>query len=312
MAGILDNKSRMIDTIITQEGRRQIAAGDLRISFVSFTDADTFYEGDVLSGSSDPSDRIFLEASNMPHDQITFEADDSGKLMPFRGAGLDVIDGKVLSGSSDRFLEVVTGSQFASTADLLLDASVDNFKKLYAIRNDDVLFGADDEFLVDLTDVRFTITDTLPFKEGQLNRAKVDRIESLFQDRRLSHLPNFKYLPPVNRTTRATPGGTPLGSYPPIGQRTTEYTYDDLVADLGARESRTIEFSHTSTPNNIFAQMFEKRQDGLRKLDVIDFGEVATDDPQFPTKHIFFVGKVYVDGFGAQTFVNIFTLVFEG
>ena len=49
MAGILNAKHRVIDAIITQEGRRQVAAGDLQIKYVTFTDRHTFYES---SGSN--------------------------------------------------------------------------------------------------------------------------------------------------------------------------------------------------------------------------------------------------------------------
>ena len=51
MAGILDNKNRIMDTIITTSGRRQISSGRLRVEYASFTDGGTFYEADEVSGS---------------------------------------------------------------------------------------------------------------------------------------------------------------------------------------------------------------------------------------------------------------------
>jgi len=142
MSGILDNKTRIIDAIVTSEGRRQLAEGDMRIEYVSFTDAGTYYRADVVSGSADASSRIFFEACNLPQDQITFEADDSGKLMPFANA-LDVQlrAGNILSFSlgvptssifvgSLEHVNVLSGTAFASVASNLLAESSENFKKL--------------------------------------------------------------------------------------------------------------------------------------------------------------------------------------
>lgn len=303
--GILDNKTRIMDTIITQEGRRQLATGKMRIEFVSFSDAETFYQGDAASGSTDASARIYLEACELPQDQITFEADDSGKLMPYRGSSLGVRDGKVLSGSSDAYLSVVTGSAFASLAGSLLASSIDNFQKLRAIGTDDMVFDDDTEFTTNTNVINFSITDSSPFRKRDVSQARVEHIESLFQDKRLSHLPNFRYMPPVNVS------GAPLGNYPVIGQRQTSMTYEQLKASLVGKEERSIEFSSTSIRSNIVSQMFELKQDSLTKLDVIDYGVVTTDDASFPEKHVFFVGKVFIDSLGAQTFVNLFVLIYE-
>ena len=86
MSGILDSKSRVLDTIVTSLGRQQIADGKLNIRYVSFTDALTFYKADLVSGTQDATRRIYLESCNLPQDQITFEADDCGKIMPFGNA----------------------------------------------------------------------------------------------------------------------------------------------------------------------------------------------------------------------------------
>ena len=77
MAGILNNKTRIMDVIVTREGRRQIADGNLRAKFASLTDTQAFYESDIISGSTDPTDRIYFEASSSPIDRIIFEKDES-------------------------------------------------------------------------------------------------------------------------------------------------------------------------------------------------------------------------------------------
>jgi hypothetical protein len=46
----------------------------------------------------------------------------------------------------------------------------------------------------------------------------------------------------------------------------------------------------------------------MSKLDVIDFGSFPFENGD---AHAFFVGKVYLDGLGRHTFINLFTIVFE-
>jgi hypothetical protein len=84
MSGILDSKSRIIDAILTVEGRRQMAEGTFEISYATFSDLGVSYIPDPVNGHDDPTSKIYLEACNLPQDQITFEANDEGKLIPFR------------------------------------------------------------------------------------------------------------------------------------------------------------------------------------------------------------------------------------
>jgi len=90
MSGILDSKSRIIDAILTSEGRRQMAEGTFEVSYVTFTDSGVSYVPDLMDGHQDPTGRIYFEACNLPQDQITFEANDEGKLVPFRSHDIKV------------------------------------------------------------------------------------------------------------------------------------------------------------------------------------------------------------------------------
>lgn len=90
MSGILDSKSRIIDAILTVEGRRQMAAGTFEVSFATFSDYGVSYIPDAENGHEDPTGKIYLEACNLPHDQITFEANDEGRINGFRNHDLKV------------------------------------------------------------------------------------------------------------------------------------------------------------------------------------------------------------------------------
>jgi hypothetical protein len=93
MSGILNNRSRIIDAILTSEGRRQMAENTFEVSYVTFTDSGVAYIPDTLNGHEDPTNRIYFEACNLPQDQITFEANDEGKLISFRNQDIKIATG---------------------------------------------------------------------------------------------------------------------------------------------------------------------------------------------------------------------------
>ena len=321
MSGILDPKYRVLDTIVTLEGRRQMVGGKFKIYFVTLTDGATFYKGDVVSGSADASRRLFFECTSLPQDQICFEADDSGKLLPFNNtSGYRVVNGKIFSGSSAG-LTFLTGSEFASVAGNLFASSLDNFKNLYSLGTVDSIFE-DDEFEISHSNVSFKVTDSNPISDASAQAVDVNQLESFFQDERLSNITNFKYLPPLNRVSDGTLDvNSPevkrqykLGEYAPLGS-TSPLTYEEISSRVEAARMRgnvvTVRFDPTNNANRLAAQVFEVRTTDLLKLDVIDFGTFRVDDAVSPTRHVLFVGRVYEDDFGAHTFVNLFTLVFR-
>lgn len=105
MSGILDKKSRIIDAMLTSDGRRQMAEGTFEISYVTFTDSGVAYEPDEENGHQDPTDRIYFEACNLPQDQITFEADDEGKLLPLKGQKVRVRVANNISNIKEKYAD---------------------------------------------------------------------------------------------------------------------------------------------------------------------------------------------------------------
>jgi hypothetical protein len=333
--GILDSKTRVIDAIITQEGRRQLAAGDMRIEYVSFSDAGTYYAADISSGSADATKRIYLEACNLPQDQITFEADDSGRVKPFKNQNsIQIKDGQIVSYSFQSIsgsvltgtLENATflkGDEFASQVNDLLESSIENFKRLQTIASRDFIFE-DDGFGVGNSNIEFTINNNRPISNLAVATSHIDHMESLFNDPRLSGCANFKYLPPINKIDnplidksdyRST-ASSQLGYYKPWGRtHISGLTYPIIKRELSYYEDlgycKTVNFDPTSKDNKLVGQFFEKRFNQLTKLDVIDYGKVATNNPKAPVAHIFFVGRIMVDNNETSTFIHLFTLIFE-
>ena len=289
MAGILNSKTRIFDTIITNEGKRRLAAGNFQIHYVSFTDGETFYQADRVSGSDDASRRAFLEATSKRQDQITFVTDESGVPVTFKS------NNSQLAGTT------ITSGTYAG----LLQSSIDNFQNLRIIGSND-LFWNDNNFNVSVLTASFNITSKLPLnEESDITTVSIDDVESFFQDSRLSHISNFDFLPPVLVETTQS-----LGRYADVRERSIT-TYDQLVDKLAGLEKSEATFYDNSRESNLVAQVFETSTKQMIKLDAIDFGEFQTTDEGHELKQAFFVGKVYEDSNGMSTFVNIFTIVYD-
>lgn len=315
--GILLAKERVLDTIITQIGKEQLANGKLRAEYVSFSDLGAIYKLDtIVSGGLDQTYRLCFEATSLPQDLIVFEADDSGKLLTTYRSGsttLHVIAGQIISGSNKNDRVSVSGSQFASLAEKILDSSLDNFQKQYILASPDPIDERYDQFIISSNSANFTITEERPINDDSLKEINVDHVESFFLDKRLSHLPNFKYLPPINKPRLGEAIGSPLGFYANLNQEAM-LSYDDVAKEISSYEnlgySQEITFLETSRANNLLCQFFEIDNREVLKLDVIDFGKFPPDNNGV-VRHVFFIGKVFIDSTGSATFCNLFTLIFE-
>tara|TARA_Y100000593_G_scaffold87559_1_gene168178 strand:+ start:412 stop:1344 length:933 start_codon:yes stop_codon:yes gene_type:complete len=310
MAGILDGKQRVMDTIITVEGRRQVAEGDLRIKYATFTDRHTFYQSSGSDGvAEDASDRLYFEATNLLQDQIVIETDDNARMLAYRGGKVEARGNRVLRSNSGKYMEPVTGSAVVGAVDEILQDSSDSFANQYIISTKEP-FSDTQGFEFRPDNKTFRITDTHPFGPREVKEASVDSIESLFQDARLSHLPNFRYLPPVNKSGIGRDKGSQLGYYSRLNQN-ENITFQDLNRWLRKKERVVVKFNETSRDNNIIGQMLEASPDGMNKLSIIDFGEFPDEEPLSPGKRVYFVGKIFIDSNGSHTFVNMFTIVFD-
>jgi len=344
MSGILDSKSRVIDTVITAEGRRQLALGGMDIQYVTFTDGSTFYRPDLLSGSQDATRRVYLEACQQPQDQITFLADDDGNLQALQtAAGVPVASGRILEYSfapvtgtlvASQASTQLTGDRFAARAETLLASALDNFRNLYLIATQDKVFD-DSSFALGPNDVTFTIHDERPLRDPATHVVNINSHDSVHADPRFGNKPNFQYLPPVNKVSDAllkqpsapasrgidladfrTLKPFTLAFFRPLGRtHLFPLLYPNILHELqyyhSQGYSKVINFDPTSSNNQLVGQFFERSGNTLKKLDVVDHGFHNTGNPQAPRAHVFFVGKVIVDERGTDTFVHLFTLIFD-
>lgn len=351
MAGILDSKTRFIDLIVTQEGRRQISKGQLRAKYASLSDSETFYDENEVS---DVSNRIFFQATDSPNNSIVIEKDDSGKMLEFNFSptgsivGENIFD-KDTSVTSSLKLKAVTGAAFASTSRAILDSFTTHFNALQILGTFE---KEGNEFELNTERITFAISNSVPWQNGPHGeKINVNDAEPFFLDSKLTHLPNFDFLPPINAN------GRKFGRFSDI-RSLKRQTLDDIKKDLGnygfndstgqhgprrrkskatfrtdkigdfdiinrrklkspnmsdIRQFKTVYFKETSDNNNLVMQIFEDSPGSkMTKLDIIDAG--SFHDPNssiYPEKRVFFVGKVYFDDFKTPTFINIFTIIFE-
>lgn len=323
MAGILDKKERVMDLVVTSEGRRQSAQGQLKIAYATFTDMHTFYQGSGSFDVAEPADeRIFFEASNRVQDVIVPELEPGNSLRPFR-AGDFLVDGKNMVSGSFKvgFIEqgnLITGSDIVNVKNDMLASITNNFREQRILRTSDP-FSDTSGFILSHTLHGFKIVNATDFKRApdgktsggvQYSECFTDASPSLFSDRRFAHFPNFDYLPPVNLPDPDVPEGEPLGNYLNLGEP-ADLSFNDIEKSLLKRPRTTISFADSSRDNNLVAQVFEFSKDGVEKLSIIDAGEFDDGDPLSPGKHVYYIGKLQRDSSGAETFFNIFTLVFD-
>ena len=356
--GLLDRRSRLMDTIITDEGRKQLISGRFIPAFYSFGDSSAVYSPtDVYVSGTSPSTSVStilsFEAFPLPQDQITYEADDSGGLRVFGNNNyfdssqgpIRVISGKLVQGWDTGKAQLLSSSNnFASLATDILSSSIDNFKSLMILKSPDLLYPNNDTFQLDRTgSIEFRITNDM-FLPGAVENGILESSENMFSDRRLSHIDNFSYFPPLNKRSSPNDASTTIGNYAnSVNGNRQILNYEDIrrefqntiiksgsIQQRSLLQKQTIKFAQTSITNRIVGQMFEVANGKITKLDIVDFGVFVlkrTDPTLFPDAipssldkdrvtatsrtHVYFVGKIFLDESGNQKFINMFSIVFQ-
>lgn len=310
--GALDSKTRVIDVVMTPNGRASLARGGLNVAYATFTDGQTYYDPGSISGSYDTAaDRIFLEApSSLPQDTLTQITDDTGKLLPVDAFGTYASsDGTVYYSGSLRITGYQTGSVFSS--------AVTNVTNMFQTAYEYNSFISTRPPLDD--DLEFTIVPnntsfSIPSDLTDSSISEIDTVDSLFFDKRFANLPQFKFLPPV-----VSSGDTvaPLGQFRNI-KKFNQYTYNDLKTEVLGTDTdpikprRDIDITSTTLENDLVIQMHEVTNNGVTKLDIVDYGEVVDyTDRDHQQKRILFFGKVLLDNSETATYVNLFTVVID-
>ena len=249
MAGILNKKTRFIDLTITQEGKRQIASGELKVEYASATDMHAFYKKHQTA--DDVKDRIYFEVAERPENAIVLEKNDKGKIIQ-----QDVIEGATIIGDNlfeafekDAGLEtqrrsftLATGSQFSSLSNSLTNLSINHLNKNFLISTDR-LNNDNEKFSLSQENITFSISNSIPFPLGPEREViNIDDTESFITDKKLAGIPNFVFLPPINED------GSSYGNYTDI-RNTSETSFEQIIDHLGLEAYNVIEQEESEAYN---------------------------------------------------------------
>jgi len=296
MAGILDGKSRIMDGQLTLRGRADLVNGGIKVKYVSFSDIGAHYE-DAGGGIAETPLLVGLEAFSTPNDEITVTSDEYGTQNSFSGNGYGILrNGYATPGSA-------TGSIQA----FLLSGSLESFDNQRLISTRDVLFE-DPGLIASPSSLAFSVTDTSPFG-SEPSEAFIDDIESLFADKRLGRSDRFLFLPPVQRTISTVGNEAPLGNFYDV--REERINEQELEEQLSTLPSQVVNFSKYTDRSELCFQLFESSSAGLFKLDIVKYGYLEKRTASGKQRDLYFVGKLFDDGYGNPTFVNLFDLVVE-
>ena len=339
MSGILDSKTRVLDSLITLEGRKQLMNGGMNIKYVSFTDGSVVYKEDLFnSGSSDDAtQRIQFEASNLPQDRITFDSNETGRINSSVGSSLNA----VIRGG---YVYEFSGSQITSEiSDQIHSSSINNFKKNLLISNIDPVFD-DTEFGfaspgIGSDGVKFNIRGNTSISRGdKLENTLID----VYRDPKFSNKRRYKFLPPISKTTDpsidkssyASFSSKVIAQYAPwglVGGEDSQLTIDEIfnnhLRHVKSDLSRSFKFNPTSNLNNIMIQGFDNTvNDGIilttEKIVFVDYGVHKTPKDNECVRalgitsdevHVIFAGKFYkkeIQSTQSFSFVHLFTLFF--
>jgi hypothetical protein len=310
---ILDRKTRILDSIITNVGKKQLSIGNFKPTFYSFSDSGVVYSfaDKFVSGAFNKEKHLetilSLEAVSKIEDQITTEVDDNGKLiiknlsssigsLTVYGDGI-FVSGTMLPLSNSIDLKAVVSS-----------ASIDNFSKHFILGSRNIITDEYENFSASQNNIVFTLTPSKPLEPG-VQYANINNVESLPFDRRLNHVPNYKFLSPINKINKI-----PIGNYSNI-KTTPIISLNDILKEVSGSInngfSKTINFQD-GLNSRWFVQMFEFAGPAGLKLDLIDYGSFETrNDDGINTKHVVYAGKLLKDDNGSDTFICLFTLIFE-
>lgn len=288
--GILDSKTRVIDLILTNEGKRQLVNGQMITEYVSFSDSSISYDNEDL-------EKLILEANNLPQDEITPEADANELIRKILTPNFKIINGNIfdlksntISGSNEFFISGSISNEFF---DEIAKSSFENFNKLQIINSYDS-FEDINNISTDKLNDKFTIRNDDNFI-GKLN---INNMDSIFLDPDASTSLNYLYLPPIDNNEN------PIFDYGFKKNTNKILTNDDLLKRLDTRKKITF---NIESLEKAFIQIYQNIPNStkLKKLDIIKYGNIND------LGVVYFVGRLLVDDTGNSTFYRMFTLVLK-
>ena len=296
MSGVLDNKKRVLDVILTELGRDQMNRGEFEVSFVTFSDKGTQYVDDGTGVASSILDNMYFETYSSPSDEIIPEIDNEGDFVLTKKISptLTVNNGILYELDETGYQPVDAFKNIKSFTDI----TTGRWSGLQILRTESSLADFDTD--------RNGFTLEIPDKRSPAN---VDNLKPILVDPRFAGNVNTLYLPPVSESN-GTLG--PMRAYNRFGPENTVDNVLEKEIKLKAWAKNRIQLGTDATYDsyNIVAQAYMKRDSAVRKYLVVDGGEYL-DDQGIPSIQIYHLGFIYKDENGTSKFSRGFSIVFH-
>ena len=303
MAGILNSKQRIMDVLVTSNGRRQIADGTFKIEYASFSDHGVFYRNDGAGVADDAGSRIMFESYASNSDVIIPEINSHNAVSMDTSSGKTIIDGSVVAAEGASHLQSVflSGSVdvFSSSIDVIQSA-IENFDRLQVIGTKNT--GTPSEYFNLSTN---EITFSPPTDLISMN---IDSIPAMWASEISNSQPQFKYMAPVYESHG---NEYPMATYTKLTSEPTR-NFSDLKTNLetSAHESREIDISTSDGVTNLLIQCFEIEGAEIKKLAMINYGSYFDDSGVYQGS-IYHLGKLYRDSQNIPKFIRLMSVLFE-
>jgi len=316
MSGILDKKSRIIDFVITENGRLQMQSGDIRYRFASVSDKSIIYTKDHDLSKNKKSDIsnseinfIPLEVSSSLNDEINPEFDLRNYFLNSNNSSLNVEthqNSTQFDATVNTFLSSFSTGNYLKSLKYLTTNPVIN-------KNKNLKFF-DSGYLNNSLDFKNNINTYHTIKIKDVQRKDIPIIAL---DKRFSHKNNFLFLPPVNSNglplyekenfkniedlDEQNTSGFLLSSYNNKFKNTEQILSREeeilkVVRNLKENNNilkRVYEIEDNTDFNSFLFEIYEVKSltNNIEKLSFVKIGNLY-DKESLTTKKIYLVGKI--------------------
>jgi len=279
MAGILDKKSRVMDVLLTQYGRKEFAKSGFNVEFFSFSDRNIDYKGDDNGAIDiDSSSIITFEPFSSDTDILIPEYSNAGDFTLTTSLSPDLfVENGILKTQQIGNDETVNVSDVVNfnLGDLELADLESNWSNLGVLRN---RYYAD-EFALSQNSSTVTVSNTfvssLPTDESILKPISIDP--------RFSRTVNTMVLEPSYKSGDSL---IPLDVDEQPVQMSEEVFLNECISPM------SVEFELGQGKLDIIGQILVKKDNKVRKLMVSAADETIGEDGEVIRK-IFHVGELY-------------------
>ena len=297
MSGMLDNKKRVMDVILTEIGRDQMNRGEFEVSFVSFSDKGSEYVDDGTGVAVDINDRLYFEAYSSPSDEIVPEIDNRGEFLLTKKLSptLTVNNGVLFEKTETGFTQVDGFNNIEAFTNILPN----RYQGLQIIRS----YTDVPDFDVSRTSIELKTNRKITQIPDNISLVK-----PILVDDRFTGTINTMYLPPVSTIQGKV---APLRAYNRFGPDNSEKNVLDEIKNKSWATTRIeIGEDENFAKYNILGQVFMKKDQTIKKYLIVDAGEYLNNRNEV-IMQVYHLGFIYKDENGTSKFSRAFSLVFH-